>query len=150
MAVQSESNNSTVPFILSGISFVSEAETLLTDAGRATPLVHGTLMAKVAASGKWVPFTDETAVNGTAIPQGIFIGSDIAAADLVAGDVVDQPILEGGALTIDVQQLVIENSKLLTTVITVGTTDLRTVRDHLMNKGIFTESTVDITGFENA
>lgn len=150
MAVQADTNNSTVPFVLSGISLVSEAETILTDAGRSTPLVFGTLMAKVAASQKWVPFTDETAVDGSAIPQGIYMGGSIAAADLVAGDVVDVPILEGGALTIDVQQLVIENSKLLTTVITVGTTDLRTVRDHLMAKGIFTESTVDITGFENA
>jgi len=149
MPVQSERDSSNVPFILSGISFVSEAETLLQDAGRATPLVYGTLMAKVAASQKWVPFIDETETDGAAIPQGIYLGADITAAELVAGDVVDRPILEGGSLTIDVQQLVIENSKLLTTVITVGTTDLRTVRDHLMAKGIFTETTVDITEFEN-
>ena len=150
MAVQASRDNQNFEIVLSGISLVSEAETLLQDAGRATPLVYGTLMAKVAASQKWVPFTDETAVDGSAIPQGVYLGADITAAALVAGDVVDRPILEGGALTIDVQQLVIENSKLLTTVITVGTTDLRTVRDHLMAKGIFTESTVDITDLENA
>ena len=150
MAMQAERDNTNVAFILEGRSYVSEAATLLQDAGRATPLVYGTLMAKVAASQKWVPFTDETAVDGSAIPLGIYLGADIPAAALVAGDVVNSPILEGGACTIDVEQLTIENSKTLATVITVGTTDLRTVRDHLMDKGIFTESTTDITSFENA
>ena len=151
MAQQAERNNSNIAFVLEGQSYVSEAETLLQDAGRgAVALVWGTLMAKVAASQKWVPFTDETAVDGSAIPLGIYVGADVPGADLVAGDVVNSPILRGGACTIDVEQLTIENSKTLGTVITVGTTDLRTVRDHLMEIGIFTESTTDITSFENA
>lgn len=150
MAVQAERNNSNVPFVLFGVAVTSESETIIQDAGRTEDLVYGTMMAKIAASQKWTPFIDETATDGTAIPQGVYLGADIPFADLVAGDIVDVPILEGMAVTIDVQQLVIENSKLLTTVITVGTTDLRTVRDHLMAKGIFTETTVDITEFENA
>jgi hypothetical protein len=109
-------------------------------------------MSKVAASQKWVPFTDETATDGTAIPQGIFLGDDVPAADLVAGDVVDQSILVGNALY-DLAQLVIENSKLLTTVIlaTGGADNVFTqvVSDYLENKGLFAESTVDIAGFEN-
>lgn len=150
MAVQSSLDVSNIPFILSGVGLARDDQVILTDAGRAIPLAPFTVMAKVAATGKWVPFTNEAATDGTAIPQGIYIGDEIAAADIVAGDVSDAFILVGKDVTVDVNQLVIENSKTLDTVITVGTTDLRTVRDHLANRGIFTEETVDISGFENA
>ncbi len=150
MTVQVSTNNSSVPFVRAGDSLYRDSETLLQDAGRTTPLVCGTLMAKVAASQKWVPFTDETATDGTAIPQGIYIGPDITAAAIVAGDVVDLPILVGATVIIDEDQLVIENSKTVNTVITVGTTDLRTVMDRLAARGIFLQATVDITEFENA
>jgi len=150
MAVQNSSNNANIPFILSGVGVSRDDQVILTDAGRATPLLSRTLMAKIAATQKWVPFTNQAAIDGTAIPQGIYLGDDIAAADIVAGDIPDVFILVGKDVTVDVDQIVIENAKTLDTVITVGTTDLRTVRDHLANRGIFTEETVDISGFENA
>ena len=150
MAVQNSSDNANIPFILSGVGVSRDDQVLLTDAGRATPLLQFTLLSKVAATQKWVPFTNEAAVDGSAIPQGIYLGDDIAAADIVAGDIPDLFVLVGKDVTVDVDQIVIENAKTLDTVITVGTTDLRTVRDHLANRGIFTEETVDISGFENA
>lgn len=150
MAVQNSSNNANIPFILSGVGLSRDDQVILTDAGRAIPLAPFTLMSKVAATQKWVPFTNEAAVDGSAIPQGIYIGDEIAAADIVAGDITDVFILVGKDVTVDVDQIVVENAKTLDTVITVGTTDLRTVRDHLANRGIFTEETVDISGFENA
>ena len=151
MGVQNSSDNANIPFILSGVGLSRDDQVILQDAGRgAVALVQFTLMAKVAATQKWVPFTNEAATNGTAIPQGIYLGDDIAGADIVAGDIADVFILVGKDVTVDVDQIVIENSKTLDTVITVGTTDLRTVRDHLANRGIFTEETVDISGFENA
>jgi len=150
MAVQNSSNNANIPFILSGVGVSRDDQVILTDAGRATPLLSRTLMAKIAATQKWVPFTNQAAIDGTAIPQGIYLGDDIAAADIVAGDIPDVFILVGKDVTVDVDQIVIENAKTLDTVITVGTTDLRTVRDHLANRGIFTEETVDISSFENA
>ncbi|MCK5127573.1 MAG: hypothetical protein KAR42_15055 [candidate division Zixibacteria bacterium] len=148
MAVQAETDNTNVAFIRTGFSLVKNS-TIAQDGSRSAVLAYGTLMAKVSATQLWTPFIDETATDGTAIPQGIYLGQEIAAATLVAGNVVDSLILVGGALTIDVNQLVIENSKVLTTVITVGTTDLRTVRDHMANRGIFVESTIDISSFEN-
>jgi hypothetical protein len=150
MANQVRNNLSTQPFILNGIGAVEPDGVLLTDAGRSTPLARYTVMAKVAASQKWVPFTLETATNGSAIPQGIYMGDEVTAAALVAGDVVDAPILVGAGVFVDKNQLVIENSKTLDTVITDGTRDLRTVKDHLATRGIFTEDTVDISGYENA
>lgn len=150
MAIQTRSNLNNTPFTrLSDPADILHDATILQDAGETIPLAPFTLMAKVAASQKWVPFTDETATNGSAHPQGIYMGSSIPAADIVAGDVVDNQILEANA-HFDQNQLVIRNSKILATVITVGTTDLRTVRDHLITRGLVPVDTIDITGFENA
>jgi len=147
MSVQSTINNKVLAFILTGLGISRVDAVLLQDAGRTVDLVFGTLMAKVAASQKWVPFTDETATDGTARPQGIFIGGDIAFADLVAGDVLDSSILVGDAV-IDINQLIIENSKTLDTIIG-ALVEQRTVRDELAFRGIFAEDTVTISNFEN-
>lgn len=153
MAVQTRTDNLNKPFVLFGDAFTEPDAVLEQDAGRSAVLAYGTLMAKVAASQTWVPFTDETATDGSAIPLGIYIGPEVAAAALVAGDVVDSPILVGHHITIDVDQLVIENSKLLTTIInaTGGADNIftQTVKDYLANVGIYTEATIDITGLEN-
>ena len=152
MTVQASATNANFTLVLSGEA-LSRSVTLLTDAGRTTALVYGTLMAKVAATQKWVPFTSEVAIDGSAIPQGIFVGNDVTAAALVAGDVVDVPVLVGGLFTYDNQQLVIENSKLLTTVVPASNSAAvyltQTVADYLECKGIFSELTVDIDGLEN-
>ena len=154
MAVQARTDQDNRSFILSGDGFKETDAVFLQDAGRgAVALVFGTLVAKVASTGKYVPFTDETATDGTAIPAGIFIGNNITGAALVAGDVIDQVILVGGSVTIDVNQLTIENSKLLTTVIeATGGADnilIQTVGDYLVMRGIFPESTVAISSTEN-
>lgn len=153
MSVQNRADITNVPFIRSGDTFSKEAETIAQDAGRVAVLAPYTLMAKVAATGKWVPFSDETATDGSAIPAGIYLGDEIAAATIAAGDVENAPILVGGSCTIDQNQLVIENSKLLTTVINAtGGADnifIQTVVDYLEQRGIFVEDTVDIDGFEN-
>jgi len=150
MSVQSRTNNINKPFILSGDSLIRNNETILQDAGRTAVLAPFTVMAKVAASQKWVPFTDETAVDGGAIPQGIYLGPEIAAADLVAGDVIAPTILIGDGIIDEAQLILDEGATTLDTVITVGTTDLRTVKDHLANRGIFVEETVAISSPENA
>lgn len=152
MSVQASSDISSVPFIRFANPAAIENEAVLEqDAGRATVLASLTLMGKVAASQKWVPFTDETATDGSAIPQGVYLGPDVAAADLVAGDISDNQILVGAAF-FDTNQLVIENSKTLDTVIeATGGADninIKTVRDYLADKGLFAEDTTDISGFQ--
>lgn len=148
MSVQVSINNKILAFILAGLA-VSRTDAVITqDAGRTTPLLFGTLMSKTAATQEWVPFIDETDVTGAALPQGIYIGADIAAADLVAGDVTDTSILVGSAV-VDLNQIVIENSKTLDTVIGATTVEARTVRDQLAYRGIFAEDTVTISNFEN-
>jgi hypothetical protein len=62
--------------------------------------------------------------------------------------VVDVSILVGGrGLVVDKNQLVIENSKLLTTVIT---TEVETVESYLQTRGIYMQDTVDIDAYQQA
>jgi hypothetical protein len=149
MPVQGSRENTTVPFLRSGPTLVRESETILQDAGRVDPLVPYTLMAQIAATKKWVPFTDEAAVDGTALAKGIYVGDEIAAADLVAGDVVDVPIVVGGAAaTFTKDDLVIENAKTLDTVVAAGAIEAHRVEDDLNRIGLFAEDSVDIDEFE--
>lgn len=154
MAQQVRQNNTNAPNILySGIALTEHDAVLEQDAARATVLGYGTLMAKVAASQKWVPFTDETAVDGSAVPLGIYVGEDVTAAALVAGDVTDAAILVGGQALVDEEQLIIENSKTLATLISALAAAplwIVSVRDVLRMVGIFVESTIATSGFENA
>lgn len=148
-SVQNRGDISTVPFIRFGTALSKFSQTLKQDAGRATPLKNNTVMAKVAATQKWVPLTNPAATDGSSIPQGIYQGPDIPAATIVAGDVTELDIVVGGPITVDAEQLILENSLTLNSVITVGTTDLRTVEDHLANRGIFVENTTNFDEFEN-
>ena len=148
--VQSSSENSTVVFLRSGRTLVRESETILQDAGRATPLLQKTVMAQVAATKKWVPLTDIAAVTGEAIARGIYMGDDIPAATLVAGDVVDVPIIAAGAAaTFSRDQLVLENALTLDTVVQAAAVDAHRVEDDLARIGLFAEYSVAIDEFEN-
>ena len=149
MALQTRLDVDLTSLVRRGQSAVEQKAILFTDAGRSVPLVFGTLLAKIAATEKYVPFTDETAVDGSALGSGIYIGPDIPAADIVAGDVLDIPVLVGNGVYVDENKITIENSKLMTTVIGAATVNARTVKDQLRWGGIFTVDTVDISGFEN-
>lgn len=149
MSLQARLNVDLTPLVRGGQSAVERDAIYSTDGGRTTPLLFGTVLGKIVATGKYTAFIDETAVNGTAIPAGIYIGPSIPAADIVAGDVENIPLLVGNGVYLDFSKLVIENSKLLTTIIDTGTVNARTVEDQLRWLGIFGVETVDITSFEN-
>lgn len=116
MAMQNKLDNSTRPFILHSYPANRKKGTIKQDATRATVLKQYTVLGKIAATGLYVPLTSATATDGSAIPAGIYIGEDIAAATLVAGNVTDCDILTSGA-RFDAGQLVIENSLTLNTVV---------------------------------
>lgn len=99
----------------------------------------------VAENGKGVPF-DAEAVDGSEIPSGIFMGADITAAALVAGDVVDNAVIYSG-LKFDEAKLVFDNgTDTLDTVMATG----RTIRAELELMDLVAQ-TVDVTtNFENA
>lgn len=151
MPVETWTNQTNFPFILSGSVVNIDDAVLLQDAGRTLPLVSKTVMAQIAATGKWVPLTNIAATDGSARARGIFIGNDVTAAALVAGDVVGQSIYVGGALaTLDGTQLVFENSLTLATVVETLTVNEHVIADDLASIGFYSESVIAIEEFENA
>ena len=140
MTVQSQLDINTTPFILfSNMSSRKDNAVLLTDAGRSGDIEPFTLMAQISASEKWVPWTDIAAVDGSAIPSGIFLPSDIQGAiteaEIKAGDVEDVPILVFGA-KFDEDKLVMENSLTLETVLAAATIHNKTAREVLFEKSL--------------
>ncbi|MCP4745040.1 MAG: head decoration protein [Desulfobacteraceae bacterium] len=149
MSIQSCRNHFTRAFILTGTPYAKETETILKDEGRTEPIKPYTVMAKHAASGKWTPFSDPAATDGTAIPQAVYLGDEIAAEAVTAEDVDGAPVLVGASCTLDKDQLIIENGQSLDTVIGSGI-DQRTIEDHLATRGLYVEDTVGIDHYENS
>ena len=153
MPIQTQVNVDTRPFILEDMHATRDDKAVvLQDGGRATPLLSRTLMAQIAATGKYVPYTDIAAVDGSGIPIGVFDpeGSfgDILAADIVAGDVVDLPIIKFG-FSFDKDKLVIENALTLQTVIVDGI-QTQTVENAMINKSMVATDAESASRFENS
>lgn len=146
MAVQNRADNSNAPLILSGETYVM-SQTIAQDGARAVPLLCGTVMAQIAASGLWTPWVNTGAADGSQIPQGIYLGNDIPAADLVDGDVESRPILLGGCCTVDENRIVLDQDTLELDDAVPALT--MTGRALLRSVGIFVEDTIDIAEFEN-
>jgi hypothetical protein len=158
MAFQSRTNFQNFPFILQGSPKHRDSEVIKQDAGRTTPLVSKTVMAQIAATRKWVPLTDVAALDGSNTARGVYIGDDVTAAALVAGDVAGAVIIVyGESVVLDASQLVLENSLTLNSVCSDvpagadnGAVNVRRIEDDLLRIGIMTIGTVDIDGFENS
>ncbi len=93
--------------------------------------------------------TAGSGTNSAYLPAGILISSDIAAADLVAGDVTYQSVLTGGVVRFDKNLITLENSLTLADVITVGGLDV-TIEQYLAQLGLYAQDSVDIDEYENA
>jgi hypothetical protein len=142
-------------FILSGEPKL-RGGTLLTDAERATPLATYTVLSYITASKKWVPFTDVDAIDGTHRPRGIYVGPEIAAADIAEGDVTleNDSIIVGGNFVYDKNKLVFENSlDLDDTISGVNFAELKTQLDQLVsdyNEHTHADPSSGDTGVPNA
>ena len=117
MAVQSSRTISTSELVRFGVSLIDHAADITQDEGRTEPLVFGTVMAYNNDDQQWVPWTEVDATDGESIPAGIYVGDTIAAAELVAGDAVDVPILNGGWCVIDSHKIVFDGDLDLDTVV---------------------------------
>ncbi len=148
-AVQARLDNTTEPLILSDSSDVRN-ESIAQNAQRATLLAKGTIMAKIAATRLWTPWIAVNGVDGSAYPRGILL-DDVLAADLVAGNVEDVPILVGNARVNE--GLVIFDGDALTADSVIGAATIHAVtgRDALMQTAdIRLELGVAISEHENS
>lgn len=158
MAVQGRTDFTNYSVILSGGVVTKSNETILTNAGRTTPLVRGTVMAQIAASRKWVPLTDVAALDGSNTARGIYLGEDdITAAALVAGDVTGVVIaVLGTPASLDSSLLVLENSLTINSVCSDdpagadnGVVNTRRIEDDLARIGFIVNTTSAISKIEN-
>lgn len=149
MELQVSIENDNTPFILSGESKVING-TIARNAGRTTVLKKYTVLARVASTGFYTPFVATNLTTGASVPRAIYLGDDITAAALVAGDVIDLPILVGDAV-VDGDQVVFDGGTLsAATVVNPTTIEARRADDTLASEaGIFIESTEMISDFEN-
>ncbi len=125
-------------FVVGGMTFV------VTDGGTDFAAADFFTIA-VTANGKLVPF-DATAVDGSEIPEGIFMGDDITAAALVAGDVIDNPVIFNG-VKFDEDKLIFDDGT--TTLDTLLSSGL-TIRATLELKTLIAQTVQTSSAFENA
>ncbi len=158
MAVQARLDQSNVPFVLEGKPLVDHNATILQIAGRTVPLYKYTLMSQIASTGKWAPWLQANLAGITGIqrPLGIYVGDDISAAALAAGDVVNCSILRGGdGIVVDEGQLVFDLGDTgagvactLADIPTVPTNQALQARALLHMLGIFPKSVIAISSAE--
>jgi len=159
MGVQSSQTNNSFPFILGGVGFIKDSQTILTDGSRTVVLKQFTVMSQIASTGKWVPWLNANLGDNTGLqyPMGIYMGDDIAAATLAAADVTNQNILYAGhGCEIDASQLVFDKGSTgggtagaLTNVPTVPTGLAMQAEQILSMKGIIPVTTVAGDNYEN-
>jgi hypothetical protein len=151
MAVQTRSNNDTVPFILGGQSLIKKG-TIVQNGARATVLKKYTVMAQLVSGGKYTPFVALNATTGASVPTAIYMGEDIAAADLVAGDIEDVDILVGGGCLVDKNQVVFDDGTLSNASVVIAIANAfwtMTAEKCLGLFGIYQQDTIDISEIEN-
>ena len=151
MSVQARSNNDTTPFILAGQSLIKKG-TIVKDAGRTAVLKKYTVLAQVASTGKYTPYVSASQTTGASVPCAIYLGDDIAAADLVAGDVGDLDILVGGGCLVDKNQVVYDGGTLSNSSVVIAIANAfwtMTAEKCLGLFGIFQQDTIDISEIEN-
>lgn len=88
--------------------------------------------------------TAGTGGDGSDLPSGIILNS-IPAASLVAGDVTGNLVLLGGNVTVDKEQVVLENSLALTDVVVARSATIESV---LLDKGISITETIDGVSYQ--
>jgi hypothetical protein len=143
MASKVQTTGSVVNFadLRAGEPYAVDSQTFLTDAGRATDLVAGTVVSQDPATEKWVPLTDATATDGTEIPSGVILET-IEAADLVAGDVTGISVCIGGSGVVFREGfLTLENSLTFATELT---NQNKTIERALRDISIYPQATLAI------
>lgn len=152
MAVQTRLNNDTTPFILGGQS-LKKVGVIAQNGARTTTLKKYTVLAQIASTGKYTPYVSTSQTTGASVPCAIYLGDDIAAADLVAGDVTGVDILVGGGCLVDKNQIVFDDGILSNTTVVNGAAAnpyfVVTAEKCLSLFGIFQQDTIDISEIEN-
>lgn len=99
----------------------------------------------ITADGDYVPL-DVSGVGGAERVRGIYMSDDIAAADIVAGDIADNPILTHGARFNSDKLVFDDGTSTLDTILPSG----ETVREELAKLTLIPQTTQTASAAENA
>jgi hypothetical protein len=115
MGITTRAAIDTVPFLRGGAPLTIYG-TINQDGGRSGDMLNGTLMGRLAITGKWVPLAP-AATDGSQFPRGI-LARTLLEADIQAGEIPDVPIIKGGSPPIIVasDQLIVETGDINTVV----------------------------------
>lgn len=123
-------------------------DTLLNDSGALKTFYPGTVLGRIAATGKLVP-CDSTATDGSQIPMGVLksevelaIAGEATVYVCIKGDVVSSKLIFTGAETVDTV-VTIQDS------VPADTTYTRTMKDLIQSTGIILIETEELTDFDN-
>ncbi len=145
MAVQVRLDNNTLPLVRNGVPEYRRGS-ITQDAGRVVDLLQNTVMALNVVTGLYVPWNNAAALEGMGIPSAIYVGDDILAADLAAGNIDDCAFLVGGAAVEVDESLLVYDQDILNRDTVVG---VYTGEQLLRTFGFFMMDTVDQTLHEN-
>lgn len=151
MSLQAKIDNTTVPFVRTGLAATDQTGILLQDGSRSDgAILQFTVMAFNPTSKKYVPYIAAGNTSGENVPAGIYLGDDVAQQATIDGDVVDFMVLIADAY-FDENQIVFDAAGSITfdTVVTVATNNIKTVRQLLLELGLIAQSTIDTSSFEN-
>lgn len=138
--MESTTNYDTSTLVVGGKRVLVGNATIVADAGRTAVLKENTVMGFIPSTGKWTPFVGATLA--TTVNVGVYVGPDIAAADLVAGDIDGNSIIVGGTERLLVREDLLVIDEDTTTLDTaVGTGDTATTARHILYRaGIYAQN----------
>jgi len=147
MSVQAQRDISLHPLVLGG-RCITRRVTVKQDASRSGAMVLGTLCSYDSTNAKWVPFSDETATDGTQIPCGILYQA-LTEAAIKAGDIEDVTMIVSDCI-LNEDLVTIESSKTKNTIITVPTNLKQAVWQVMGWNGLILVDTIEGTSYEAA
>jgi len=147
MVVQQQTDISSHPYIIGGVTITRRVE-IADDDTRSGSLVKGTVMAYDSTNENWVPWTDETATDGTQYPVGVLLDT-YTEAEVQAGPISDASMIVGGDnLLLNEDLVTFENSLTKDTIINVPTNLAKAAWQILADLGIHLVDTQEGTSYE--
>jgi len=111
--------------------------------GRTTDLLHGTVLAHVAADDEYTPLRELALTTGASKASAVYLGPDIAFADIAAASIPKAEVVIGD-VQLDESRVVFENGRAKDDVIVDGV-NTHTVEDDLIARSIYLIPTRSMT-----
>lgn len=147
MGIENQRDISLHPLVIGG-RCVTRREQVAQDAQRSGAMVLGTVMSYDPTNTNWVPFTDETATDGTAHPCGILYEA-LTEAAIQAGDIDGVTIIVADAI-LNEDLITFENSLTKDTIVNIPANLNKSAEQLLGMVGLVLVDTEEASSYEAA